>query len=64
MRFESRRGQNEKKHILQFEKMYYLYSSFLAGPLILHFKDDLQSLERCFYNNLNQSKWRKQLIAT
>jgi hypothetical protein len=41
MRFESRRGQNEKKRVLQFEKTYFLYSSFLAGPLALHFKDDL-----------------------
>jgi hypothetical protein len=32
---------NEKKHILQFEKMYFLYCSFLAAPLALHFKDDL-----------------------
>jgi hypothetical protein len=48
MRFESRRGQNEeffkKKHVLQFEKMYFLYISFLASPLALHFKDDLLSL--------------------
>jgi hypothetical protein len=29
---------NEKKHILQFEKTYSLYNSFLAGPLIFHFK--------------------------
>jgi hypothetical protein len=42
MRFESGRGQNEEKwNILQFEKMYSLYSSFLGGPLILHFIDDL-----------------------
>jgi hypothetical protein len=41
MRFESRRGQNEKKHILQFEKTYSLYNYFLAGPLTLHFKDHL-----------------------
>jgi hypothetical protein len=40
MRFESRRGQNEKKRSLQFEKTYFLYYSFLAGPLALHFKDD------------------------
>jgi len=32
---------NEKKHILQFEKTYYLYSSFLDGPLTFHFQDDL-----------------------
>jgi hypothetical protein len=46
MRFESRRGQNEekwkKKRSSQFEKTYFLYcSSFLGGPLALHFKDDL-----------------------
>jgi hypothetical protein len=32
---------NEKKHILQFEKKYFLYCSFLAAHLALHFKDDL-----------------------
>jgi hypothetical protein len=32
---------NEKKHVLQFEKTYFLYNSFWAGPLALHFKDDL-----------------------
>jgi hypothetical protein len=32
---------NEKKHILQFKKMYFLYWSFLAVALALHFKDDL-----------------------
>jgi hypothetical protein len=31
----------KKKHILQFEKPYCLYCSFLAAPLALHFKDDL-----------------------
>jgi hypothetical protein len=31
----------EKKHILQFEKTYFLYCSFLAAPLALPFKDDL-----------------------
>jgi hypothetical protein len=32
---------NEKKRVLQFGKTYFLYNSFLAGPLALHFKDDL-----------------------
>jgi len=41
MRFESRRGQNEKDLILQFEKMYFFYCSILAGFLALHSKDDL-----------------------
>jgi len=41
MRFESKRGQNEKKHSLQFEKMFFFYCYFLAGPLTLHFQDDL-----------------------
>jgi hypothetical protein len=43
MRFESRWGQNEgkKEEVLQLKKMYFLYSSFVAGPLALHFKDDL-----------------------
>jgi hypothetical protein len=44
MRFESKRGQNEKnekKQILQVENTYFLYSSILASPLTLHFKDDL-----------------------
>jgi hypothetical protein len=44
MKLESRRGQNEeelkKKRILQFEKPYLFYCSFLAGPLALHFQDD------------------------
>jgi hypothetical protein len=35
MRFESR-GQNEKKHILQFEKDIYIFFK-----LAFHFKDDL-----------------------
>jgi len=44
MRFESRRGKNEKnekKHMLQSVKMYFLYNFFLASPLALHFQDDL-----------------------
>jgi hypothetical protein len=41
MRFESRRGQNEKKAHFAIQKTYFLYSSILAGPLALHFKDDL-----------------------
>jgi hypothetical protein len=32
---------NEKKHILEFEKTYFLYCSFLAAPSDLHSKDDL-----------------------
>ncbi len=40
MRFESRRVGNEEKQVLQFEEMYFLYCSFLAGPLALHLKDD------------------------
>jgi len=36
-----RRGQNEKRCILQFEKMCFLYSSFFSGPLALHVKDEL-----------------------
>jgi hypothetical protein len=47
---------NEKKRVLQFEKTYFLYCSFLDGPLALHFKDDLYSLRRWFYNILNHSK--------
>jgi hypothetical protein len=31
---------NEKKWVLQFEKTYFLYWSFLAAPLTLHFQDD------------------------
>jgi hypothetical protein len=31
---------NEKKRSLQFDKTYFLYCSFLGGPLALHFKDD------------------------
>jgi hypothetical protein len=50
-------GQNEKNHVLQFEKTY--YCSSLASPLALHFKDDLQSLRRRSYNILNHSKWRR-----
>jgi hypothetical protein len=41
MRFESKRGQNEKKIILQFEKKNFFHGSFLAGFLALHCKDDL-----------------------
>ncbi len=33
---------NEKiKLILQFKKTYFLYCSFITGPLELHFKDDV-----------------------
>jgi hypothetical protein len=32
---------NEKKTHFTIEKMYFLYCSFLAVPLALHFKDDL-----------------------
>jgi hypothetical protein len=38
---ESKRGQNENKHILQFQKMFFFYYSFFTGPLTLHLKDDL-----------------------
>jgi hypothetical protein len=31
----------KKKHILQFEKTYFLYCSFWAAPLALHSKDGL-----------------------
>jgi hypothetical protein len=31
----------KKKKVLQFEKNYFLYCSFLAAPLALHLKDDL-----------------------
>jgi hypothetical protein len=30
-----------EEHVLQFEKTYFLYFTFLAGPLVLHLKDDL-----------------------
>jgi hypothetical protein len=49
---------NEKKCVLQFEKNYFLYWSFLAAPSTLHFQDDWQSLRRCLYNILNHSKWK------
>jgi hypothetical protein len=45
MRYLNIRGikmkKNEKNHILQFKKTYFLHCSFLAGPLALHLKDDL-----------------------
>jgi hypothetical protein len=41
------------------QKMYFLYCSFLAAALALHFKDDLKSLRRRSYNILNHSKWRR-----
>jgi hypothetical protein len=44
MRFENKRVQNEKKHILQFVKTYFPYNFFWAGPLALHFKE----LEKMF----------------
>ncbi len=44
---------NEKNHVLQFEKMYFIYCYFLATPL------SLQSLRRRSNNILNHSKWRK-----
>jgi hypothetical protein len=41
MKFERRRGQNEKKPHFAIQKMYFCYSFFWVGPLALHFKDDL-----------------------
>jgi hypothetical protein len=41
MRFENKRGQNEKKTGFAIQKMYFLYNFFLAGPLALHFQDEL-----------------------
>jgi hypothetical protein len=41
MRFERKRGQNEKKHILDLKKQLFFTGFFLAGPLALHFQDDL-----------------------
>jgi hypothetical protein len=32
---------NEKNLLLQFEKTYFLYCSFVAAPLAFHFQDDL-----------------------
>ncbi len=49
----------KKKCTFQFEKIHFFCYSFLAGPLALHFKDNLQSLKRCSYNILNRSKWRR-----
>jgi hypothetical protein len=50
---------NEKKRVFcNLKKTYFLYSSFVARPLALHFKVDLCSLRRCSYNILNHSKWR------
>jgi hypothetical protein len=37
----SKKNLNEKKRILQFKKMYFLYYYFLATSLALHFKNDL-----------------------
>jgi hypothetical protein len=36
-----KKNEKKRKSILQFEKPYFLYCSFLAAPLALHFKDDL-----------------------
>jgi len=41
MRSESKRGQNEEKCNLQYRKRFFFNYSFLAGPLPLHFEDDL-----------------------
>jgi len=38
---ETKMKKNEKNHILQLKKTYFLYCSFLVAPLDLHFKDDL-----------------------
>jgi hypothetical protein len=45
MSSKNMRGQNEEKwkektHFA-IKKTYFIYCSFLAGPLALHFKDDL-----------------------
>jgi hypothetical protein len=49
----------EKKMFCNLKNTYFLYSSFVAGPLALHFKGDLYSMRRHSYNNiLNHSKWR------
>jgi hypothetical protein len=47
MRFEiggvkmKKNGKKKKTHVLQFEKTYFFYCSFLASPWALHCKDDL-----------------------
>ncbi len=45
MKFESRKGQNEKKKKkklnLQFVKTFFFYNFFWVNPLALHFKDYL-----------------------
>jgi hypothetical protein len=38
---EVKMKKNERKSVLQFEKIYFLNCSFLAAPLALHFEDDL-----------------------
>ncbi len=58
MRFENRRGPNEKKRF-SIQGNVFFYCSFLGGPLALHFKDDLKSLRRHLYNILNHSKLRR-----
>jgi hypothetical protein len=41
MKFESRRGQNEKKNVLHFEKIHIFYYFLFTGPLALHLKNNL-----------------------
>jgi hypothetical protein len=57
MRFESKRCQNEenakKTHFAIRENVFSLLLFFLAGPLLLHFKDALEILRRCSFNILN-----------
>jgi hypothetical protein len=50
---------NEKKLLLQFDKTYFLYCSFLTALLAFHFKGELYSLKRRSCNILNHSKWRR-----
>jgi hypothetical protein len=38
---EVKMKKNEKKRVLQFEKMFFFLLLFLASPLALHFKADL-----------------------
>jgi len=67
MRFENKRGSKwkkkwKKKHGLQFEKTYFLYCSFITGPILdlsCISKMICKSLRRHSYNILNHSKMEK-----
>jgi len=59
MSIESKRGTREEKHVLHLGKSYFSSRSSIITPLILLFKDELESSSYHSHNILNHSKWKR-----